>query len=384
MINASQEHKMKDIHLQLDTFFAENYDLRFNVLNEQNEFRLKGTEGPFRLLTPRELNGIAINAYRFGVDCIDCDIRRYLNSPLVDEYNPIMAYLDALPAWDGKDRITTFARRVDTSTFWLNKFHLWMLSMVAQWMELSTKFGNCLMPILISPEQGKHKSTFCRSILPPELRAYYTDDFDLDSHASVARKMVHYALINIDELNRLSEQKMAKLKTILQRPDLAMVSRDSISFTSRKRMASFIGTSNFKELLTDPTGSRREVPIVVKNKIRYDHVNYARLYAQLKEELLRGVRYWMTSAEEARLKLRNAAFCRRPVEESLFFSCFRLPGKTQKSLSLSLTQLYETLKRKSAATMRDISLSAFSTHLSMMGVVKRHTRLGTVCEVVKA
>ncbi len=51
-------------------------------------------------------------------------------------------------------------------------------------------------------------------------------------------------------------------------------------------MASFIGTSNSRELLTDPTGSRRFICVSVERPIRVDGIDHAQVYAQLKAELL--------------------------------------------------------------------------------------------------
>ena len=72
--------------------------------------------------------------------------------------------------------------------------------------------GNCLIPILVNPLQGLKKSTFCRSLLPPALRGYYTDDFDVTREGDTLRKMRSLALINIDEFNRMEEGKLARLR----------------------------------------------------------------------------------------------------------------------------------------------------------------------------
>jgi predicted P-loop ATPase len=382
--NAPSEHKMKDIHTQLEAFFSENYEIRFNVLTDQNEFRRAGSDGPFQPLTQREANGIAMEVYKSGIDCIDCDVLRYINSPLVRKCNPIRAYLEKLPQWDGVDRLKKLAQIVDKSVFWTNKFRRWMMAMVAQWLGLDKKYGNCIMPILISADQGKHKSTFCKMILPPELRNYYCDDFDINAQAGVTRKMAHYALINIDEINRLSDVKMAKLKTILQRSELSLPHRTDDGFVPRERMASFIATTNFKDILTDSSGARREVPIEVKRRIRALRMNYDQLYAQIKEALLtHKERYWFTTAEEARLTIRNKAYCRRPAEEALFFHCFLLPKEEEEGTRFTLTQIFEILKEKSKATMRDITMNAFRSHLAMIGAKSIHTKRGAVYQLVK-
>ena len=52
-------------------------------------------------------------------------------------------------------------------------------------------------------------------------------------------------------------------------------------------------------------------------------------------------------------------------------------------LQLSISQLYETLRRKSPSTMRDIKVAAFVEHLAMLDVPKFRTTTGFVYMVKK-
>lgn len=69
------------------------------------------------------------------------------------------------------------------------------------------------------------------------------------------RKMRSLALINIDEFNRMEEGKLARLKNLVQMSGLSM--RLQNSYSQQPRLSSFIGTSNFCDLLTDSSGNRR-------------------------------------------------------------------------------------------------------------------------------
>ena len=57
------------------------------------------------------------------------------------------------------------------------------------------------------------KSTFCRTLLPPVLRRYYTDKFDLTADSGAEKKLGRFALINMDEFDRYNERQMGILKT---------------------------------------------------------------------------------------------------------------------------------------------------------------------------
>ncbi|MBQ4057053.1 MAG: hypothetical protein IJD32_08165 [Bacteroidaceae bacterium] len=173
-----------------------------------------------------------------------------------------------------------------------------MLAMTAQWMNLDGQCANAVVPLLVSTEQGRCKSTFCSILLPPELQRFYIDKFDITSVSGCEQKLSLFGFINMDEFDRYSIRTMATLKNLMQLRKLTFRKSQRSYYSQLPRIASFIGTSNQKELLTDTTGSRRFLCVEVKQKIDCSGIDHAQLYAQLKAELLNGERYWFTSEEE--------------------------------------------------------------------------------------
>lgn len=94
----------------------------------------------------------------------------------------------------------------------------------------------------------------------------------------------------------------------MQMPALNLRKAYKKNYRLLPRIASFIGTSNRKDLLTDPTGSRRFICVEVEGRIDCTHINHDQLYAQLRHELLTGERYWFTSEEEAEIQRHNLDF----------------------------------------------------------------------------
>ena len=87
-----------------------------------------------------------------------------------------------------------------------------------------------------------------------------------------------------------------------------------------RRYASFIGTSNQKDLLTDPSGSRRFICIEVTAPINTNvTINYRQLYAQAMEAIYKGERYWLDDEDEQILKTDEPVNLSRRV---LWNSCF--------------------------------------------------------------
>ena len=142
-----------------EAFLNVHYDMRLNVMTGVAQYRRKDEYGySFRDLTERALNTMAMDALKAGLDSWDRDIRRYIKSDRIPEYDPVNDYLDHLPRWDGHDRVATFARRVQTQNpDWTYNFHIWMRAMVANWMGRNRKHGNAIVPLLIG-RQGCGKS----------------------------------------------------------------------------------------------------------------------------------------------------------------------------------------------------------------------------------
>ena len=138
-------------------------------------------------------------------------------------------------------------------------------------------------------------------LVPPELQNYYTDDFNLNSKGQATRKLSEYGLICMDEFDKETTKKMPLLKNLMQMASLSFIKSYQKSFSKLPRIASFAGTSNRKDILTDPSGSRRFICIEVEEKINTEDIIHSQIYAQLKTELLRGKRYWFDSDEEAEI-----------------------------------------------------------------------------------
>ena len=102
----------------------------------------------------------------------------------------------------------------------------------------------------------------------------------------------------MDEFDKYRAGQMPALKNLMQMTTLTFRRAHRPAFSHLPRIASFIGTSNMTDLLTDPTGSRRFLCAEVDDKIDCTPPDHAQLFAQLKAELSGGERYWFSEEEE--------------------------------------------------------------------------------------
>ena len=371
--------KAANLESALGGFLAECYEFRFNVLTEATEFRSKSDKenGTFRPATERDLNAICLEAHRHGIDCWDRDVARMVHSADVREYHPFRLYFQRLPAWDGRDRLHDLAARVSDSPLWVQAFHRWMLGLAAQWAGLSDGLhAHSTAPLLVSDEQGLGKSTFCRALLPPELQAYYTDNVDLARPDKVERQLTEMGLLNLDEFDRIPEKKHPLLKNLMQLSALNLRKAYRRHSQALPRIASFIGTSNSRELLSDPSGSRRFICVLVKHPIDSTGIDHVQIYAQLKAELENGERYWFNHGEENALRLHNAAFYRICPAEEVLCRHYRAAHPGEKVRLLSLPEIFARLRRLEPGAMAGITLPKLAQALVAAGVQKVHTHYG--------
>jgi len=203
---------------QLRDFLKRRYKFRRNSITNQLEYIEEGMYMfDWSALTKEATNRIVIDALMEGIVIWDKDVKRFVESTYINDYDPVHDYLGALLDWDGKDRVSELARRVPTANpDWEQNFHTWMLGMVAQWMGLNKIHGNAMVPLIIGA-QGDGKSTFCKLILPEELRNYYTDRLDFANKNDAERALSRFCLINIDEYDSITKRQTAFLKHILQK-----------------------------------------------------------------------------------------------------------------------------------------------------------------------
>ena len=314
----------QDMALRLEEFLNRRYEIRFNAVTDDLEYRERySTRFCFRALDKRARNSIAISALKEGIQVWDRDIDRFLHSESVAVYNPVEDYLYEVGVWDGRDRIRELADKVVCNhPHWRDLFFRWFLSMVAHWLGRDKQHGNATTPILIGP-QGYRKSTFCRILLPPELRFGYTDSLDFSSKRDAERYLGRFFLVNLDEFDQISVNQQAFLKHLLQKPSASLRKPYGTSIQEVRRYASFIATSNHSDLLTDLSGNRRFICVEVTEPIDTNiTVNYRQLYAQAFHAVMHGERYWLDDADEAILRESNEEFRQVSPLEQLFMSRF--------------------------------------------------------------
>lgn len=364
---------------QLEEFMNRRYEFRYNTVLDDLEYRQRDSiHFYFKPVDKRVRNSISICALKEGINAWDRDVDRFLNSEYVPLYNPVEEYLYDVGRWDGKDRIRPLAGLVPCNNpHWRELFYRWFLSMVAHWRGMDKQHGNSTSPLLVG-SQGYRKSTFCRIILPPELRFGYTDSIDFKSKQEAERYLGRFFLINIDEFDQINVTQQGFLKHLLQKPVTNLRKPYGSAIRETRRYASFIGTSNQKDLLTDPSGSRRFICIEVTAPIdTHVTINYKQLYAQAMDAIYKGERYWLDDKDEAILKQTNREFEQESPLEQLFHCYLRTPEEGEQGEWLTTMQILNYLQTKTRDKLAISKVSQFGRTLQKLNITFKKATRGT-------
>ena len=374
---------------EIQAVVEQRWELRYNELDNNVELRPAAEPGAdFVPLNERLHNSLVMEVqnrmplcYRSWVDC-------YLFSTHVPAYHPLRHYVEHLPVWDGHDYVGDVARQVSADAQWEWVFRRWLRAMVSGWTGGSGErcvFQNQLAPLLVSERQGLGKSTFCRSLLPPVLRRFYLDKFDINAESHAEKRLGTMALISMDEFDRYSERQMGTLKNLMQLTEVTLRRPHGRSSFVQPRTASLIGTSNFSELLTDPSGSRRFYCQPVTQYVGPVRVPHDQLYAQVVAEIAAGEPVVFSKEEEAQIERHNRFFYREsPLQDAVARLFAPAPDENAQATEwLTASEIFEAVKACSPLTMQGISMNRLGRMLCLLGMKRQHRVDGNRYAVVR-
>ena len=381
-VDNSSEHVDKDSKELSDNimsmigFLCKKYDFRYNSVMKFTEYRPKDKDyWGFQPVDARVQKRMTLEVQLANIRVSIKDVRNYLESDLLSTYNPVEDFLfKCAGKWDGKDYIRALARTVPTDNpYWEDWFYTWFLAMVNQWRSYShRKYGNSVAPLLIS-KQGYNKSTFCRSLVPPELQWGYNDNLVLSEKRQVLQAMCQALLLNLDEFNQISPQvQQGFLKNIIQLPSVKMKPPYGSHVQEFPRMASFIATSNMEDILSDPSGNRRFLGVELTGPIDVSQLpNYEQLSAQALAALQAGEKTYFDAEQTKLIMASNRKFEVISPVDQYFNLYFDLTDDVKLGEYLTAAEIFQELKSHIGSSVKLSNLISFGRKLSQMPSIHR-------------
>ena len=315
------------------------------------------------------------------------DVYDVIKSDFAPLVHPVRDYVNALPKWDGIDRVRELSRHMHAEALLPGQtdeeaqqeldwaFHKWHCATVGNW--LDDRVTNHEVFTLIG-RQGIYKTTFFRYLLPPELRAYFWEN----AHNTFSSKDDHLALsenclVDIEEVEATGQRELSELKSLIT-SDTIKERRPYARFREAKhRLASLCATGNQQRFLTDETGNRRWLCFKVNHidDPRTWAFDYQQLYAQLRDEFLSGFRYWFDYEDEQRVERINQPFRVESDEEQLIRMRLRPPREGEPVKLMNAAMVCQLLNGGHVGY--PLSSRKIGVAMKRMGFTDRHTRNGT-------
>ena len=369
--HGQEETVSREMH-RLIHFLNTRYVFRYNKVMGYAEYRPNNTwYVGWQPCDEKAIYGITVDARLANLDVSDKDVRRYVHSDKIRICDPVGDYLAGTSGkWDGKtDHIALLARCVPCDIpQWESWFRKWFLSMVAQWLAPQQEYGNSVVPLLISP-QGDGKTTFCRNILPKELRWGFLENLDVGEKRATLQAMHNFLLINLDEFNQISPKlQEGFLKNVIQLPSVKIKRPYGKHVEEFKRYASFIATTNEGCALADPTGNRRFICVQLTAPANTDYKpNYEALYGQACTIIWEHREQWWFTPEETKAIIEhNRHFEVTPPALQYFNEYFDIATDESDGQWLAATAIYDHLRHQAGSGLNANGVATFGRYLRNM------------------
>lgn len=253
----------------MEIWLKQNYDLRRNSITRFIENR--GVP-----LDETALNTVDIDCLKVFPKLRFDVLSKLIRSSFVPTYNPLIEFLEQNKERQPKGTIEALMNTIKTDTGmeagnfcpdYPVKFGTkWLIGLIA------SIYGghNPLMLVLSGNEQNTGKTQWWRRLLPERLKDYYAEsklDAGVDDYILMTKKLI----IMDDEMGGKSKKEASLLKTITSKQVFSLREPYGRSNVDLRRLANLGGTTNETEIINDPTGNRRTIPI---NVLGIDHGGY--------------------------------------------------------------------------------------------------------------
>ena len=371
---------------EIQQFLSERVMLRYNVVtrrvecHEVSDFGHPTAEG-YENISDRLVNSLWAELSQQKPVRVQ-DMQRVIESDFVPEYHPFRFYLSRLPPWKPEqgDNIMELSLSVnvrgdaDEQLLFYEYLRKWLVAMVAGWIDDSVV--NNVMLVLIG-EQGSYKTTWFSYLLPPELRAYfYTKSNSGRMTKDDLLTLSQYGLVCCEELDTMRPAELNQLKAAMTMTSIDERAAYARYHEHRQHIASFCGTGNNVQFLSDTTGNRRWLPFEVDSieSPRSSPFNYEGIYAQAYTLYRQGFRYWFTPEEIRRLAVHNSQYETPRLEKELVETYFRKPVGMEQGEFMPVSRALQIAGGNTMQKLSAVQMGRAFVELGFRQVRNAHSR----------
>jgi predicted P-loop ATPase len=249
----------KDIKFKSDSVsediaaYIKTFELKKNLITRKIE--ING-----RAIDDADINSIFLDSKAVFKESSKDLVTSIIFSNRIPTYNPLHEFFEEQLYEYNNDQwpnIQLLLSSVHTDTEHADFFILtWLLSIVA------SAYGHKseLVLVFCGEKQGTGKTHWFRYILPKPIRYLYAES-KMDAGKDDEILMCGKIIINDDEYGGKSKREEKRMKELTSKEFINVREPYGRVSVDLKRLAVFCGTSNETQILSDPTGNRRIMPI---------------------------------------------------------------------------------------------------------------------------
>lgn len=345
-------------------FLLDSFELRFNELRRQVEYRLHGSDS-WIMAGDRTFEQWAVTFEKIHKEAVHPEkIRLYAqDTDICTAYDPIRLFFDTLPEADGEDHITKLASTVtladeDKRELFILHLKKWLVGAFVCGYYGGKQGNKNELFFILQGGQGVGKTTFLRALVPADLEEYKCEHVDTATGVD-AFSLLSKSFICIDEeLSAMSKKDTETLKRLLSDDHYLYRAKYGRVEARYERRVSFCGSVNNVEFLRDTTGSRRFLvhTITALDRILHATVDNLQVWAQAKALHGSGFKHYLTGSEAKDVEFLNKSFEVQDYEEEVLLRYYRPTiGKesgdwfTASELAEQLAKLHDEANTESRA-----------------------------------
>ena len=311
--------------MKIMSFINSNYQLYINSITRNLENRAVIING-----RPQKINDFDLNsAYlKFDESYPKSEISQsFFQSAIfsneIPHYNPFAEFFNKYSNINrSTDLITKLANAIDTETpnveKWIKHWGCGLISSI---------YGKSSPLVLVlAGGQNSGKTEFFRRLLPFELQEYYAEsklDAGKDDDILMCKKLI----IMDDEFGGKSKKENKRFKELTSKHTFSIRAPYGRVSEDLTRMAALCGTTNDFNLLDDPTGNRRILPVNVKsiNHNQYNEIDKCALFMAFYDLFKTGFDWNLSHADIKELNDSSDEFQSTNMEAELILSYLAVP-----------------------------------------------------------
>jgi predicted P-loop ATPase len=362
----SKDIKYKSENVSADiTVFVKTFPLRKNTITRNVELNNKPIDDS-------DINSIFLDSKALFKESTKDLITAILFSNRIDTYNPLHEFFEQdLHVGDDCPNVALLLNSINSDTPNADKFITkWLISVVAS----AYGIHSPLVLIFSGEKQGTGKTHWFRYLLPKELRFLFAEskmDAGKDDEILMTKKL----LILDDEYGGKSKKEEKRLKELTSKEFINVREPYGRVSNDLRRLAVFCGTSNETQILSDPTGNRRQIPIHILeiNHELYNQCDKAALWRELYAMFCAGVEYTILKEEIELLNQSTEAFKHSTPEEDLIHKKLEIGDRAfGEWMSLTDVQQYLMMETK----FNYLNTQRIGSILTALGYIKERKLRG--------